>query len=130
MRTYSPDFKAQVIAEWMAGSPAKALARQHKMPESTVRVWTHGLARASVTPESKHDIDTLVTELVTVWLMGLQTVGRLSLDEAWVRTQSIEGLTAWFGTTADKLFGLLAAYKGPRTASEPAQLAPGPGEDR
>lgn len=112
MKSYSPETKAQVIAAWQSGTPAKTIARQQNIPQSTVRNWTHGLVRALVTPEKQADIDVLVTEFVIAALLGLRKViDTVSSDEAWLKSQPIEGLATWVGVTSDKLLAVLSAYQ-------------------
>ena len=49
-RTYTPELKAQVIAEWLAGETQNALARNHKLPKSTVTTWTKNFPRTAPVP--------------------------------------------------------------------------------
>ena len=111
MNTYSPELKAQVIAEWLTGMPIATAAKKFKVPRTTVRTWTKGLIKPLVARERHEDIDTLVTEYVVSSLLGLRkVVDSVSSDEAWLKSQPIEGIASWVGVTADKLLSVLAAY--------------------
>lgn len=51
MKTYSPEIKAQVIAEWLAGAPLRQLVKRHGIPKSTVQTWANANPRTAVVPE-------------------------------------------------------------------------------
>ncbi len=47
-RTYTPELKAQVIAEWELGSSLGQLATKHTIPRATVQEWTRHHVRTAV----------------------------------------------------------------------------------
>src|SRR3990172_265248 len=47
MRVYPPELKAQVIAEWLAGTGLRTLAKRHQVPASTLQRWFAGFPRTA-----------------------------------------------------------------------------------
>ena len=50
--TYSPELKAQVIAEWLAGASQNSLAKKYSVPRPTIVTWTRQQARQVLIPET------------------------------------------------------------------------------
>ena len=128
MKTYTPELKAQVIAEWQTQrTPKAALARKYDVDRGTVRTWLRALTPLTmVTVEKQHDIDALYTEFVAESLMGLRALARRAQDETWLASLKPGDAYLWFGTVADKVLAALQAYK---AASERGNHVPGEAGD-
>ena len=50
--TYAPELKAQVIAEWLSGTPLRQLAKNHGIPKSTIQTWIEAHPRTVLVPET------------------------------------------------------------------------------
>ena len=113
LTNYSPEVKAQVLAEWQTlHTPKHQLALKYNIPRGTIQTWTRGLVPSAViNPEKQVDIDTLYTEFVSESLMGLRALARRSQDEDWLRTLPAKDAYLWFGTLADKVLAALSAYQ-------------------
>lgn len=129
-RSYSPELRAQVAAEYATlGTPKSMLARKYDVSRGAVQLWTRGV-QAVLISEKRADIDALFTEFVAETLMALRQTARLGQDEAWLRSLKPGEAYLWFGTLADKVLAALSAYQSasergndnelhpPRTSSE------------
>ena len=121
MKDYTPEFKAQVLAEWQMGTSKNKLAIKYDIPRGTVQTWTRGaVPLAVISTEKQHDIDALYTDFVAEALVALRTAARLGQDETWLRSIPSRETYLWFGTLADKVLAALSAYQ---SASERADGA-------
>ncbi len=102
-RTYSPELKAQVIAEWNLGTAKNEIARKFDVPRGTVQQWTRGVDPAAVlSPQKREDLGELVFDYLAAGLKALISQAITMGDPEWFKGQ---GATAHFihGTLADKL---------------------------
>lgn len=119
MRTYTPELKAQVIAEWKAGSARKGLARAHKIPQSTVHTWLKGHTRVALVsapdPKKKvaelYDLDAMALKLIDGSVSAVTAIHGVTLDGAWLQRQNAADLAILLGVISDKLYRLLGAIK-------------------
>lgn len=131
MTTYAPDLKAQVIAEWGAGSSLDRLAKDHGVPKSTVRNWVQGYDRVALVPTAKtelgaYDLDKAAVGLVDDSIRAIHAIYGTAEDPAWLRGQNAADLAILAGVIADKLYRLLGAIRltDDHGNDEQAQLGP------
>ena len=116
MKTYTPELRAAVIAEWGAGSSLDSLAKAHQLPKSTVRNWVQGYDRVALVPTAKkelgsYDFDGAAVNLVDGSVRAIQAIYGATADEAWLKRQSAADLAILAGVIADKLYRLLGAIR-------------------
>ena len=134
MRTYTPEFKAQVIAEWKAGSAMKGLARAHKIPQSTVQTWLKGHTRVALVsapdPKKKvaelYDLDAMALKLIDGSVSAVTAIHGVTLDGAWLQRQNAADLAILLGVISDKLYRLLGAIKRAAANADPIPDKPSP----
>lgn len=116
--TYTDEFKAEVIARASMGEPVKALAREYKMPEATVRYWRDtAKAQPVLAPEKREDLGVLVYEYLVAGLQALIAQAREVAKAEYIQEQSADKLYLLHGTLADKLIALFGAIE--RGSPEP-----------
>ncbi len=130
-RTYSPELKTQVIAEWKAGSSLDSLAKAHTMPKATVQAWTSHLERVPVSiakrPEP-YDLDEMAIRLINGSVNAVSAIHGVTEDGAWLRSQTASELAILLGVISDKLYRLLEAIH-PQRVGRTTIVTAGPGED-
>jgi hypothetical protein len=103
-RTYGPEIKAQVIAEFALTGNKSALARKYGVPRQTVITWLKETEPplSAMTGSQKEDLGALVYEYLAAGLHALIAQARAMGDPEWFKGQ---GATAHqiHGTLADKL---------------------------
>lgn len=113
--TYAPDLKAQVIAEWKAGSSLNQLAQQFKIPKSTIQTWAEAHPRTMLIPKQNsladYDLDGMAVELLDGSLGAIRAIQRAPADEAWLKRQDAQQLAILYGVISDKLYRLLGAIQ-------------------
>lgn len=104
----------------MAGSSIKGLAREHKVPESTVRGWTKGRRRVGVAPAPKKenepeefDLDAMAKGLVIGSVKAVRAILAAAEDPAWIYEYSPHEAAILVGVISDKLYRLLGAIQRP-----------------
>ena len=126
MNTYSPELKAQVIAEWMAGASLKQLALSYAVPKSTVQEWVKGHGRVAVVPKNKEDddrdLDSRAWGLVDGSFSALSRIHGVTQDDAWLKRQNAADLAIFAGVISDKLIRLLGAVQRPDSSADQAEV--------
>lgn len=111
-RTYTPELKAQVIADWLAGSSQLSLVRRYNVPRATIQRWTLAYERAlPVTKaDEREELGALIYEFLIVGFRALIAQARAAgqpefaarCDESWHQR---------FGTLADKVLIVAGAVQ-------------------
>ena len=121
VRQYEPEIQARVIAEWKAGSSLNQLAREFKIPKSTIQGWAEAHPRTMLVPKqnplANYDLDGMAVELLDGSLGAIRAIQRAPTDEAWLKRQDAQQLAILYGVISDKLYRLLGAI---RREDEPA----------
>ena len=115
-RIYSPELKAQVIAEWQLGTPKNEIARKLKIPRGTVQTWTRGEEQSAViSPLKKEDLGEMVFDYLAAALRALTVQADLAGDREWLKTwlkdDPAAGLHQLHGTIADKAIAVMAGIR-------------------
>lgn len=118
MTEYAPETKAQVIAEWKAGSSLNALVKAHGVPKTTLRHWLEGHARVAVAhvpapkkEQATYDLDAMALRLVRGSVDAVDRIYGVTNDDEWLRKQNAADLAVLAGVIADKLYRLLGAIQ-------------------
>ena len=132
MQSYTPEIKAQVIAEWTAGASADQLAARYKMPRTTIQTWTKKRRRAQLVlkknPLDDYDFDTAAVGLIDGSVRAFQAILSAAEDPQWIKGHNPSEAAILAGVIADKLYRLLAAIeRQPTLAAGANEGAPLPG---
>ena len=130
-RIYSPDVQRQVIAEVLAGTPYRVVAKAHQMPTSTVVYWVGRTGRKQA-PALVYDQDYFVRrvlELIDVNFDALKAIAGQSTDRAWLAQggPGADRLAILYGVMADKTIRILAAID---RGQQPPALLPAAASER
>ncbi len=126
-RTYSPELKAQVIAEWQAGASTWRLEKAYEIPRPTIQGWVNAVQRIAirVQPQKPYDLRAKGLKLIDGSAAAAENILDLTNNEKWLQRQSAGELAIFYGVIFDKLARLAEGA----SATQPAELAAGPGED-
>lgn len=115
MQTYTDEQRAQVIAEWKAGSSLNQLARAHKMPKGTVQRWVQNLERVQVATQKNevavYDLDAMALRLIDGSVSAVSSIHGLATRSDWLEKQNAADLAVLLGVISDKLYRLLGAIR-------------------
>ena len=136
MRTYSPELKAQVIAEWLLGTGLGTLAKKHGIPKGTVQRWTTRTQEtrtvALPSPNQRQVINDLVYEALGSLIRAVGAHARAAEQnaasgletEAWpARLRELRDTSLLYGGAVDR------GRRNIEDEAQPAELPPGPGGD-
>ncbi len=121
-RTYSPELKAQVIAEWLGGATQNSLAKKYNLPRMTVVTWIRPFPRQVTIPE----LDLRQQFAVKVYQTALKHFDALdahagaATDAGFAGT--LEGWADRYGELAKVAIALGAAIQ--RGSPEPITIEP------
>ena len=122
---YAPETKAQVIAEWKAGSSLNGLSKGHGIPKATIQRWVSLHPRIQVIPSTQpkkeqatYDLDAMALRLIEGSVTAVDRIYGVTSDELWLKRQNAADLAILAGVIADKLYRLLGAIQ-PAPAGEP-----------
>lgn len=136
-RTYAPELKAQVIAEWKAGSSLGGCSRAFSVPLTTVASWVKGESRLPVElqqPKQKpepYNLDQMAVKLVDGSVHAVSAIHGIAQEHEWLQKQNAADLGVLLGIISDKLYRLLEAIRPYRAepAAGAAVITAGSGED-
>ena len=114
MKVYSPELKAQVIAEWMAGASQKQLVTAFGVPQSTVRTWIRDRIRVAPKKQDElapYDLDAMAVGLVDGSVRAVTAIFGVTADDTWLKRQNAADLAILAGVISDKLYRLLGAIR-------------------
>ena len=109
MKHHEPEIRAAVMAALLAGRGVCEVARQHKLPESTVSRWRADARRDAGLTD---DVGQLLMEYLTANLTTLRAQAVAFRDPAWLREQPAGELGVLHGILCDKSIRLLEALDG------------------
>lgn len=114
---YEPETKAAVMAALLAGQGVTEIAREYRIPESTVSRWKK-LARAEA--GRTEDIGELLMEYLTENLMTLRAQAIAFRDPQWLAAQEAQQAAVLHGVLTDKAVRLLEALEGSGVRPDPS----------
>ena len=114
--TYTPELKAQVIAEWKAWASQKNLVKQFWVPQTTLRAWVRPYERISAAPKKDpalepYDLDKMAVELVDGSVRAVTAIFGVTADSTWLKGQNAADLAVLAGVISDKLYRLIGAIR-------------------
>ena len=107
---YSPDQKAAVLAALLAGQSVNSVAREYKLPKSTVSRWKN----EPVVPDGgtqKKEVGELVLDYLRSNLEALRAQTVMFSDMAWLAKQNAADIAVLHGVMTDKAIRLLEAME-------------------
>ena len=109
-KEYSEATKAAVMAALLTGQSAAAVAKEYKLPASTVRNWKREASLDSGIPASqKERIGHLIIDNLETALETSRTMLRVFANEDWLRKQTASESAVLYGVIQDKVFRVLEA---------------------
>lgn len=112
-REYSPETKAAAMAALLAGQSVNQVAREYKIPRSTVGAWGTEIRKEGVqtVPDSKKgEIGALLVDYLGANLRALRAQAEVFSDPAWIREQGAAELATLHGVMTDKAVRLIEAF--------------------
>jgi hypothetical protein len=104
---YGDEIKATVLAAMMAGQSLNSVAREYKIPKSTLSRWKNETVPLNGT--QKRSIGELIESYLRANLETLQTQAEFFADEEWLVKQDASSLAVLHGVMTDKAIRLLEA---------------------
>lgn len=104
---YPDETKAAVMAALLAGQSINSVAREYKIPKSTVSRWKNGGVPTSGT--QKKEIGDLIMAYLTTTLETLAVQARIFQNEDWLKKQNAADVAVLHGVQTDKSIRLLEA---------------------
>jgi transposase-like protein len=124
-KAHSDDVKAKVIAALLLGAGVMEVARELRLPESSVRNYKRvipGDKLAELNAKKGERLDDLVFDYMQSNLVALQRQAEVASDVNYIQKQPAGELATLHGVMADKIVRLLEAAS---RAREPKQLGKG-----
>lgn len=113
MATHSEETKAAVLAALLAGQSVSAVAREFKLPRSTIIGWRNVSGVKPTAPDSKkEELGELIAEYLRENLTTLREQQKFFRSFDWLRSQGAESLAVLHGVSADKAIRILGALEG------------------
>ena len=111
-KQHSPEVKAAVMTALLTGQTVSWVAKEYKIPRSTIRSWKYrigGVAKSS--PQKKTAIADKLVDLINVQLDTLIKQYEVMADPAWIKQQSAADMGVFTGITLDKNIRMLEAFE-------------------
>jgi transposase-like protein len=120
--TYSPEVRAAVLSDLLAGQAVGVVAAKYKIHRNTVMAWRNA---AGISPQvsevSRAELGELVAQYLRANLEALITVCSAASNKNWLHKQSAEGISVLHGIFLDKAVRLLEAVSSePDPTDDPA----------
>ena len=109
MTKYTPQQRAEVTAALLAGQAVNAVAKEYKMPKSTVSRWKMEALKGRFDKNGVNVGDLLLSYLQEN-LQALRKQAALFGDHNWLRKQNAADIAVLHGIMTDKAIRLLEAY--------------------
>lgn len=123
-RTYAPELKAQVIAEWLAGASSNALAKKHGIPRPTVAGWLHGESRQVTIPQP----DLREAFGMSVYSRAMEALDALGAHLRAAARPEFAGTVEGWSDRTEKLRQTVIALGSAIQAGSPEPIAVGPSD--
>lgn len=110
-RKYSDETKAAAMAALLEGQAVTYVAKEYKIPQTTVQTWKKLIIDGKITSDTlqKKEIGTLLLEYLETNIEALQVQASFTKKEDWLNKQSAESLAVLHGVMMDKTIRLLEA---------------------
>lgn len=110
---YPPEVKAAALAALLEGQAVSHVAREYRIPESTIKNWRADAKRAArVGPKSKTEIGELLLEYLRANLAALARQAEVFADPVWLQQQGAQEAAVLHGVMTDKAVRLMEALGG------------------
>jgi transposase-like protein len=115
MQSHTPETKAAVLADVVAGESVAAVARKYGIGRNTIRVWTAELGDhgSSAIQQKKEAIGEKVYGLVEDNVETLRKIAKHAQKDEWLDKQTANDLAVFMGVMQDKTVRLLSAFRPP-----------------
>jgi len=113
--TYDDATKVAVMAALLTGQSAAAVAREYKLPPSTVRNWKQDAAKTGALPDSpertnqRERIGELIIDNLEAALETTKVMLNAFANKDWLAKQEASQLAVLYGVISDKVFRVLEA---------------------
>ena len=104
---HSPEKQAAVIAALLEGQSVSAVAKEYKIPRSTVSRWKSDKIGEQL---QRPDVSDLLLEYLTTNLATLKKQAVFFANIEWLEKQSASELAVLHGVMSDKTMRILEAY--------------------
>ncbi len=110
-QTYSDETRAAVMAALLSGQSLSKVAKEYKIPKSTVANWSADAHRYGTVPNQKRErVGDLLIAYLEASLNTLHKQVELFADEGWLFKQPASEAAVLHGVIADKAIRLLEAF--------------------
>src|SRR6266540_277849 len=107
-QTYSDETKAAVMAALLTGQSLSYVAKEYKIPKSTIANWSTEARKQGFVPNEKREhLGELLIQYLETSLVTLRTQVELFADAIWLHKQSASEVAVLHGVIADKAVRLL-----------------------
>lgn len=121
-RNYDADTKAAAMAALLTGQAVDEVAKEYKIPASTLRSWKSRLKdEGHVATQKKEQVGDLLIGFVESSFDVLKAQHALFKDREWLREQSAQEMAVLYGVTTDKMVRILEAMGGPEDEELPPE---------
>lgn len=109
MTSYTGDQKAAVLAALLAGQSIGSIAREYKIPKSTISGWKNEPAQVRESRTQKNEIGGLILEYLKANLTALKVQTIMFSDQAWLAKQNAADVAVLHGVMTDKAIRIIEA---------------------
>ena len=107
-RKYSPEQRAAVLSALLEGQALSHVAKEYKMPYSTVRRWRENQKAGRYADQDK--VGDLLLQYLQTNLETLRKQAEFFCDRDWLEKQSASEVAVLHGVMSDKAIRILEAY--------------------
>lgn len=112
-RSYSDDFKAEVMAALLAGQSVTDVSKEYEVPRGTVAGWSSKLNEAGVPTVSntkKEEFGERLLQLANTIIDAQLSMLQVMAEKDYLRQQDLAQLATAMGITNDKLDRLMMRF--------------------
>jgi len=106
-RSHSPETQAAVLAALLEGQSISSVAREYKIPRSTVSRWNKDKVVDQI---ERPDVSELLLDYLRTNLETLKSQARFFGSHDWLKDQNAADLAVLHGVMTDKTIRILEAY--------------------
>jgi len=109
-RQYSDSEKAAAMAALMAGQSLDAVAREYKIPKTTLHNWRRPRSSQTFGTEKESEIGELLIDYLRANLRALKAQAEVFTDPEWLTQQGASEAAILHGVMTDKAIRLIEAF--------------------
>ena len=109
-RVYSDAEKAAAMAALMAGQSLDAVAREYKIPKTTLHNWRRPRRSQVFGTEKESEIGDLLIDYLRANLAALRAQAEVFTDKVWLTEQGASEAAILHGVMTDKAIRLIEAF--------------------